>query len=70
MTDWTAMSDAATVKRLARIIRDGTDAQANRAYDDTIATHGREDGGILWDQACQLVDHEQAERENAEGGAS
>ena len=68
MTDWTEQSDAATVQRLARIIRDGTDPQATQALDDTIATHGTEVGGILWDRACRLAD-EQADAEDQGGVA-
>ena len=62
--DWTAISDEATVNRLARIIRDGTETQCDRALAQVIASHGREDGGRMWDQACQLVDRE------AQGGAA
>lgn len=58
--------DKATIKRLAGIIRDGDNQQANRAFDDLMDTHGLSLGGDLWNAAERLVD-EWSEAEN--GGA-
>jgi hypothetical protein len=64
-----AIADAATVKRLARIIRDGTNQQCGRAFDDLMDTHGLSLGGDLWNDAMALADA-RSEIENAEGGTS
>jgi hypothetical protein len=53
VTDFIATSDAATVQRLARIIREGTAAECVQAFDDLNAGSV---GVELWDRAMALVD--------------